>query len=68
MEATLSEVKDMTAQAAFGMTHDGAIHVGICIRCKQPPRFYSEAGRREYSISGLCEYCFDVITGIEVGE
>lgn len=35
---------------------------GICVLCRQPARFYSEAGRREFEISGLCEYCFDRIT------
>lgn len=36
-----------------------AISQNICVECKKPPRFYSEAGRIEYQISGLCEYCFD---------
>lgn len=31
----------------------------LCVRCKKPPTFYSEAGQREYSNSGLCEPCFD---------
>jgi len=35
---------------------------GICIKCQKPPTFYSEAGKREYHISGLCEPCFDNIT------
>ncbi len=38
-----------------------AIEEGICIDCKEPaiPKCYSEAGLREYHISGLCETCFD---------
>ena len=32
---------------------------GVCIICEQPPTFYSEAGKREYRISGTCEPCFD---------
>src|SRR5208282_4692687 len=33
----------------------------LCIKCKQPAilRCHSEAGRREFAISGLCEVCFD---------
>lgn len=37
----------------------GATEEGVCIRCKKPPRFKTEAGKREYQISGMCEYCFD---------
>jgi len=35
----------------------------LCIDCKQPAmkNCYSEAGKREYLISGLCEKCFDRI-------
>lgn len=34
---------------------------GMCIVCRQPalPRCHSDAGRREYWISGTCEQCFD---------
>lgn len=32
---------------------------GLCVICGQEPTFYSEAGRREYQISGTCEPCFD---------
>lgn len=31
----------------------------LCVSCRKPPTFYSDAGRREYSMSGLCEPCFD---------
>lgn len=36
----------------------------ICLVCKLPalPRCYSDAGRREVAISGLCEPCFDRAT------
>ena len=43
----------------FGMTKEGAQSDGVCVACKKPPVFYSEAGRREYRISALCEPCFD---------
>ena len=34
---------------------------GLCISCKQTAleNCYSDAGRKEYKISGLCEKCFD---------
>lgn len=31
----------------------------LCVHCRKAPSFYSEAGEREYSNSGLCEPCFD---------
>ena len=36
----------------------------LCIRCHRPAyeHCYSDAGRREVRISGLCEECFDSIT------
>jgi hypothetical protein len=47
------------------MTRKEALTNGVCIRCKQPPTFYSMAGRAEYPITGLCEPCFDLVTGAE---
>lgn len=32
---------------------------GLCVNCKKPATFYSEAGRREWRTSGMCEPCFD---------
>ena len=36
----------------------------LCWRCQEPAllKCYSDAGRREVNISGLCEPCFDEIT------
>ena len=36
----------------------------LCIRCHRPAyeHCYSQAGRDEVGISGLCEECFDEIT------
>lgn len=34
---------------------------GICFVCELPakPRIQTEAGRKEFQISGCCEVCFD---------
>ncbi len=56
--------KDDLANNLFNMTVKEAINKNICIDCKQPitdKSFYSQAGIKEYQISGLCEYCFDKI-------
>jgi len=36
---------------------------GLCIECKRPAleHCYSETGRKEVAISGLCEECWDKI-------
>jgi hypothetical protein len=46
---------------AFGETREDAKDKRVCVSCKQHPTFTTEAGRREYEISGLCEPCFDRI-------
>src|SRR5258708_7750619 len=47
----------------YGMTKTEAIAQNICIDCKKFPKNYSDAGHKEYLISGLCEPCYDRITG-----
>ena len=59
---SLQQFKDGLASSCFGMTVAEAHEQGICIDCKKPPTFYSDAGRAEYKITGLCEPCFDGIT------
>jgi len=61
----LSALKDDMANDLFGMTKAEAVKKGVCIQCKQPAMSYcySDAGVREYQVSGLCEKCFDQITG-----
>lgn len=63
----LEEFKDNLAKDLYGMTKSEAHFKGICIRCGEPalPKCYTEAGRREYQISGLCESCFDQNCGEE---
>ena len=63
-EALLA-LKDDIANSLYGMTKAEAHAKGICIQCQEPaiPKCYSDAGREEYKISGLCEECFDQIMG-----
>jgi len=55
------------AKALYGMTKAEAIAKGVCVKCKlvvqSGVNVYSPAGAAEYRISGLCELCFDQITG-----
>ncbi len=57
----LQNFKDHLAKELFGETKSDAAEFGTCISCKQLalPNCYSDAGRKEYKISGLCEKCFD---------
>lgn len=54
---------DELARTLYGMSRTDALLHGLCVRCKQQalPACYSEAGRNEYRLSGLCEPCFDEI-------
>lgn len=38
---------------------------GQCINCKEFPRVRTLEGAKEFMVSGLCEPCFDRITGVE---
>lgn len=57
----LQEFKDKLSITATGQTAVQAQATGLCIACKEPalPKCYSDAGIREYHISGMCEKCFD---------
>ena len=61
MENELQKMKDKMATDLYGETAKDAQDKGLCIQCKEPaiPKCYSDAGRREFYISGMCEVCFD---------
>jgi len=65
VSASLHALQEDLARRLFGIPLSKALEIGVCINCKKlaGPRCYSPAGRKEYSISGLCELCFDEITG-----
>ena len=58
----LQDFKDLISREAHGMTASEAQTLSVCIECRKTPTLESEAGRREYAISGLCESCFFEIT------
>jgi len=63
MQNTLQDFKDDLSKALYGKTTADTKESGLCIQCNEPalPKCYSDAGRKEFSISGLCEKCFDSI-------
>ena len=60
---TLQDFKDDLSESIYGKTTQDAIDGGNCIHCGKNAmdNCYSEAGRKEFKISGLCERCFDEI-------
>ena len=61
---TMQELQNRWSKELFGMSISEAQEKKICLCCKEEalPRCYSNAGVTEYSISGLCEICFDKIS------
>lgn len=58
----LQDFKDNLLQLSSLLHRVREAHAkGVCIHCKQPPTFSTEAGRREYQISSMCEPCFDAM-------
>lgn len=55
------KVLDEVSNYCFGMTRAEAHEKDICLICKELaiPKCYSDAGLREYNISGVCEECLD---------
>jgi hypothetical protein len=54
---------EVMSKDIFGTSVSSSASKGLCVDCRQSAleRCYSEAGKREYGISGLCEICFDKI-------
>ena len=63
----LKELQDDFAKSCFGITKGESQETMSCISCKLPVinRIKTDLGWKEYGISGLCEICFDSITGGE---
>lgn len=62
----LQDFKNHLSTDLYGMTREEGIKQGICIDCREEalPKCCSEAGRREFTISGLCEICWDRTIGV----
>ena len=67
---SLRSLSQMLEKDLYGMTQEDANKNGVCINCKKEalPRCYSDAGKKEYTISGLCEQCFDELFDGDGGE
>lgn len=59
----LQKFKDELTKQIYGQDAISNKEKELCIDCKRPAleHCYSEAGIREFKISGLCEECFDSI-------
>lgn len=59
--SNLEKLKTELAQGIYGITKQEAYARNICIDCKEPwePKTHTDAGRREYRITAICEECRD---------
>lgn len=63
IKPTIKNIQDNLTKDLYGITIQEAFKTNICVQCRQPAleNCYSQTGRNEYKISGLCEKCFDSI-------
>lgn len=61
MPSRLKQIQNNLAKAADLHLENKA--QGLCVQCGLPAlaRCYSDAGRREVAITGMCELCFDAL-------
>lgn len=59
----VEQLKDNLSKEIYGIPRSKAIEKGICLQCKEPAlaKCYSEAGRKDFFITGLCELCYDAL-------
>ena len=62
---SLQDFKNRLSTDLYDMTAEEGIEQGICIDCREEalPKCYSDAGKKEFAISGLCEMCWDRTVG-----
>lgn len=59
----IKKITNDMAKELYGVDPVESKAKGLCINCKEPalPKCYSDAGIKEFDISGLCEKCFDAL-------
>ena len=58
----MQKALDTLGTLAFGRTNTEAFKKNICISCGKPAiTFNDELSKHEYSISGLCQTCQDIV-------
>jgi hypothetical protein len=59
----IKALMDQQSRATFGRSVSEALDGGVCVKCglDHVSRCTTDAGKREYWISGLCEICWDEI-------
>jgi hypothetical protein len=64
-QTSLDDLLNALSKSAFGENTQDLRAEGKCIECEEPAlsKCYSDVGKREYGISGLCEVCWDNIIG-----
>jgi hypothetical protein len=55
------QVANNLSEDLYGVSIANAVKQGVCVKCRKPPIFFTAAGSREYTLSGMCEPCFDGI-------
>ena len=63
----LEQFMEHAAERTFGRNRKECWDAGLCLNCGLPAleRCYSEAGRKEYALSCICEMCTDAIASSE---
>ena len=61
MKCSLQDFQTTLDEQCYGKDFKKNKAEGLCIDCKEPaiPKCYSNAERKEFQISGLCEECFN---------
>jgi len=58
----MSKMLDNLSELAYGRSASNSIKMDVCVACGKPAvEFADEVSRREFSISGLCQKCQDVV-------
>lgn len=60
----ISQALETLSEQSFGRTRTQSIIDDICVMCGEDAKdFRDDVSRREYTISGMCQICQDVVFG-----